>query len=191
MTPLRLQKSCSTSQEQNWSVGSPCVAQRMLYFLPSLAKSPWSPSALGCRVWRWQGLGLVWVALAAWGWLSPLHGGLGLCDTICANSVTAVVIVAWQTSAWGVQEAGGGQWAQAILPWVPGEGCGGFLRKYMKINLSRLRAEEEEIPSIDSEYHISLGTDLKKVMPWYNNPSCCWALKRSALGARGALEGWE
>ena len=46
-----------------------------------------------------------------------------------------------------------------MLPCVPGEGYGGFLRKGMKINLSKLRAEEEEIPSIDSEHHISPGRD--------------------------------
>jgi len=51
----------------------------------------------------------------------------------------------------------------------------------MNINFSRPRAEEEEIPSIDSECHIPPGRDLKKVMPCDNHPRCCcWGLKLPA-----------
>lgn len=59
-------------------------------------------------------------------------------------------------SAWVFPQAGGDQQALAMLPRVPGESCKEFLRKGMKINLHRLRAEEEEIPFIDGKRSISL-----------------------------------
>lgn len=58
----------------------------------------------------------------------------------------------------------------------------------MKINLHRLRAEEEEIPFVDSKQSIFTGRDLRRVMPFHNYFGCL-ELECSTFGFRRTLKG--